>query len=71
MTRLTEKSKIFLFDRCERRKTMETMGRCMKCKKSVTIKDGEEVTMKNSRKMLKGICPECGTVVCRILGKDK
>jgi len=50
---------------------METMGRCMKCKKSVTIKDGEEVTMKNGRKMLKGICPECGTVVCRILGKDK
>jgi len=50
---------------------METTGRCMKCKKPVTIKDGKEVTTKNGRKMLKGVCPECGTVVCRILGKDK
>jgi len=47
---------------------MENTGRCMKCKKAVTIKDGKEVTMKNTRKMLKGVCPECGTVVCRILG---
>ena len=44
-------------------------GRCMKCKKSVEIKNGSEVTMKNGMKAIKGECPECGTKVFRILGK--
>ncbi len=44
-------------------------GRCMKCKKQVEIKDGKEVVFKNGMKALKGKCPECGTTVCRILGK--
>ena len=44
-------------------------GRCMKCKKSVEIKDGKEVTMKNKMKAMKGLCPKCGTKVFRILGK--
>ena len=41
----------------------------MKCKKSVEIKDGKEVVMKNNMKAMKGSCPKCGTKVFRILGK--
>ncbi|MDP6155840.1 MAG: DUF5679 domain-containing protein [Candidatus Thermoplasmatota archaeon] len=44
-------------------------GRCMKCKKMVDIKDGNEVVTKNNTKMMKGKCPGCGTTVCRILGR--
>ena len=43
--------------------------RCMKCKKSVKMKDAKEVTMKNGMKAAKGVCPVCGTKVFRILGK--
>ncbi|VVB81913.1 Uncharacterised protein [uncultured archaeon] len=45
-------------------------GRCMKCKKQVTIKDAKEVIMKNGMKAMKGLCA-CGTKVFRILGKAK
>ena len=41
----------------------------MKCKKQVEIKDAEETVMKNGMKAAKGVCPECGTKVFRILGK--
>jgi DNA-directed RNA polymerase subunit RPC12/RpoP len=46
-------------------------ARCMKCKKQVTIKDEENVTMKNGLAAVKGVCPTCGTKVFRILGKAK
>ena len=46
-----------------------TQGRCMKCKKSVDIKDAKEVIMKNKMKAIKGVCPKCGTKVFRITGK--
>lgn len=44
-------------------------GRCMKCKKQVEIKNPTEVVMKNKMKAAKGVCPNCGTKVFRILGK--
>jgi uncharacterized Zn finger protein (UPF0148 family) len=44
---------------------------CVKCKAKKEMTDPKEETMKNGRKMLKGKCPQCGTVMCRILGKDK
>jgi len=44
-------------------------GYCVKCKTKREIKDGNEVTMKNGRKAMKGKCPECGTGMFRILGK--
>lgn len=44
-------------------------GRCMRCKKTVTIKNPEIVIMKNGMKAAKGVCGECGTKVFRILGK--
>lgn len=46
----------------------EFEGYCVKCKAKAKC-DGEEVTTKNNRKMLKGKCPECNTTVCKILGK--
>lgn len=44
-------------------------ARCMKCKKSVEIKDPKDVVMKNKMKAIKGVCPKCGTKVFRITGK--
>ena len=44
-------------------------GYCVKCKTKKEISEGEEVTMKNGRKALKGKCPDCGTGMYRILGK--
>lgn len=46
-------------------------GRCMKCKKSVEIKDAKEIIMKNGMKAMQGVCGACGTKVFRILGKAK
>lgn len=43
-------------------------GFCVKCKKTVEIKDPEIVTLKNGRKAVKGKCPYCGTTVFRFIG---
>lgn len=42
---------------------------CVKCKAKRDMKDSKEVVMKNKRKALKGVCPECGTGMFKILGK--
>lgn len=39
---------------------------CVKCRKTVDIKNPEQVTMKNGRPATKGVCPTCGTGVYRI-----
>jgi len=46
-------------------------GRCMKCKKQVEIKDPEDTIINGKVKMkaVRGLCPECGTKVYRIVGK--
>jgi len=44
-------------------------ARCMRCRKQVEIKSPKEVVLKNKLKAIKGVCPTCGTKVCRILGK--
>ena len=46
-----------------------TEGYCVKCKKTVQMKDVKEVVNKRGMKMAKGKCPNCATTVCRILGK--
>lgn len=46
-------------------------ARCMKCRKQVEIKDGKEAVLKNGLKAIRGVCPHCGTKVCRIIGKAK
>ena len=40
---------------------------CMKCKKTMEMKAGKEVTMKNGRKAMKGSCTKCGTGMFRIM----
>ena len=42
-------------------------GYCVKCKTKREISEGNEVTMKNGRKAMKGKCPKCGTGMYRIL----
>ena len=41
---------------------------CMKCRKKVEIKHPQQITLKNKRPAVQGICPFCGTRVFR-LGK--
>lgn len=45
-------------------------GYCVKCKTKRSF-EGEVSEMKNGGNMAKGPCPECGTNVCRMLGKAK
>jgi hypothetical protein len=40
---------------------------CVKCKKKVDVLDGQETTNAKGRRMMKGKCAVCATVVCRIL----
>ena len=44
-------------------------GYCVKCKKKVEMQDGKESKTSRGTRMMKGKCPNCGTTVCRILGK--
>lgn len=42
---------------------------CVKCKAKREMKNAKEVMMKNKRRAMKGVCPECGTGMYKILGK--
>lgn len=42
---------------------------CVKCKKKQEMQGAKEVTMKNGRRAMKGVCPVCGTGMFKILGK--
>lgn len=44
-------------------------GYCVKCKAKREIQEGKEVVNARGMKMMKGKCPECGTTMCRIMGK--
>lgn len=46
-----------------------TDGYCVKCKKTVTMKDPKESKTSKGTRIAKGKCPNCGITVCRILGK--
>jgi hypothetical protein len=48
-----------------------TEGYCVKCKKSVTMKDEQDAVNAKGINMKKGKCPACGTTVCRIVGNKK
>jgi DNA-directed RNA polymerase subunit RPC12/RpoP len=39
---------------------------CMKCKKKVEVKSPKQVTLKNKRAAIQGLCPRCGTKVFRM-----
>ncbi len=39
---------------------------CMKCRKKVEIRNPRQITLKNGRPAVQGVCPTCGTKVFRI-----
>ena len=39
---------------------------CMKCRKKVEIKNPRQITLKNGRPAVQGVCSICGTKVFRI-----
>lgn len=45
-------------------------GYCLKCKTKREIIEGNEITMKNGRKAIKGKCTICGTVIFKIMKKQ-
>lgn len=47
-----------------------TEAYCVKCKAKQEMQNEEEVTMKNGKPAMKGVCPVCGTGMYRI-GKKK
>ncbi|MDD5807419.1 MAG: DUF5679 domain-containing protein [Eggerthellales bacterium] len=45
---------------------MAVEGYCVKCKAKKEIVNPVESVTKNGKPIVKGICPDCGTTVCRI-----
>lgn len=43
-------------------------GYCVKCKKKREIKNAKNVTLKNKKPAVSGVCPVCGTKIFRIGG---
>jgi NAD-dependent SIR2 family protein deacetylase len=39
---------------------------CMKCRKKVEMRNPRQITLKNGRPAVQGVCPSCGTKVFRI-----
>jgi len=39
---------------------------CMKCRRKVEIRNARQITLKNGRPAVQGVCPTCGTKVFRI-----
>ncbi len=44
---------------------------CVKCKKKTQMKDPQQVTIKNGRPALKGLCNDCSTTVYVIQSSKK
>lgn len=44
-------------------------GYCVKCREKKEIKDPQQITMKNGKPAVQGVCPECGTKIFKIGGK--
>jgi len=43
---------------------------CVKERKKVEMQNPKEVTMKNGRAALQGVCPDCGTKLFKIKAKS-
>jgi hypothetical protein len=48
------------------RRALMPEGYCVKERKKVEIKDAKQVTMKNGRPAIQGVCPDCGTKIFKI-----
>lgn len=44
---------------------------CVKCKDKREMKDAHQITMKNGKPAMQGICVVCGTKLTRILSSQK
>lgn len=51
--------------------TGEVMAYCVKCKAKKTMKDAQQIQMKNGRPATTGTCPDCGTKMFKIGGAKK
>jgi hypothetical protein len=47
---------------------ISTSGYCVKCKASREMRNPQNITMKNGRKAVSGVCPVCGTKMFKIGG---
>jgi len=47
------------------------MGYCVKEKTSKPMKDAKEVTLKNGKKALQGVCSSCGTKMMKFVSSKK
>jgi hypothetical protein len=61
-----KKKKIYILNYHILYKEAMVTAYCVKCKKSVEVKNPQEVTLKNNRKAVKGTCTSCGGTVFRI-----
>lgn len=43
------------------------IGYCVRCKTKKEIKDPEQITLKNGRKAVRGVCPICETKMFKFL----
>ena len=41
-------------------------GYCVKCKAKAQMKDPKQTKLDNGRDCVKGVCPKCGTKMCRM-----
>jgi Domain of unknown function (DUF5679) len=57
--------------RREEEKRMAEQSYCVKCKEKREMKDSHQITMKNGKTALQGICVVCGTKLTRILSSQK
>lgn len=46
-------------------------GYCVKCRKKVEMENEEEEVIQNGKHIMKGTCPDCKKVVCRILPNEQ
>jgi hypothetical protein len=44
-----------------------TQAYCVKCRAKKDMKNEQKITMKNGKNALKGVCPDCGTGMFRIV----
>jgi hypothetical protein len=50
---------------------MAVVAYCVKCKQKRDMKDAKEVTMKNGRKAMQGVCSVCGTGMYLMMSTKK
>jgi len=64
-------SKILALQKKGKGAMAEETAYCVKCRQKTTMKDAQEVKMKNGRPAMKGACSVCGTGVYKILSQAK